>query len=277
MIDGQWYIMEHHLKQAIRMKCADLDIPLVGFAPAGRWDEPQFEPWVPEEFRPESIIPGTKTVIVIGLPVFLPVIETSPSIYYHELYKTINGLLDSNAYRISLFLNNKGFPSVPVPRDGYGSLGVLKQNPVVFFSHRHAAYLAGLGTFGINNIILTKEFGPRVRFASIFTNVEIPPDPVMHESLCTRCMKCVGICPVGALNENDYPEGITDKNLCIARSEALLKQHISPCGFCIKVCPVGQDRKLYGRENTDMYDENNPGFGRFHKAWQHVRSFGSGK
>ena len=193
--------MEHPLKQGIRAKCSDLDIPLVGFAAADRWDEPMFEPRVPEQFRPGFIVPGTKTVIVIGLPVFLPVIETAPSIYYHELYKTVNGLLDDNAYRISLSLNREGFSAVPVPRDGYGSLGVLKEQPSAFFSHRHAAVLAGLGTFGINNTVLTREFGPRVRFASIFTDAEMPPDPVMTDSLCNHCMRCIDICPVNALRD----------------------------------------------------------------------------
>ncbi|HVP93712.1 MAG TPA: 4Fe-4S binding protein [Methanoregulaceae archaeon] len=269
--------MEHSLKRAIRNRCADLDIPLVGFASAERWDKPPYKPWVPKEFRPESIIPGTKTVIVIGLPVFLPVIETAPSIYYHELYKTVNGLLDSDAYRIALFLNKKGFCSVPIPRDGYGSIGILKENPFVFFSHRHAAYLAGLGNFGVNNTILTREFGPRVRFASVFTNAGIPPDPIINESLCIHCMKCVEICPVHALSGNDYPDDITDKIRCATRSEDLFKKFISPCGFCIKVCPVGRDRELYGRKDIGIYNENDPGFDKFHKAWQHIRSFGSGK
>jgi epoxyqueuosine reductase len=269
--------MEHSLKREIRAKCTDFDIPLVGFAPAERWDSPPFEPWVPEEFRPGYIIPGTKTVIVIGLPVFLPVIETAPSIYYHELYKTVNGLLDSNAYRISLFLNRKGFCSVPVPRDGYGSLGILKENPFAFFSHRHAAYLAGLGNFGINNTILTREFGPRVRFASIFTNIVIQPDPVIEEPLCIHCMKCREACPVHALGDKDYPGSITDKNRCIMRSEALLKSYRSPCGICIKVCPVGRDRELYGREDPEIYNEKNEDFDRFHKGWHHVRSYGSGR
>ncbi|HTY14141.1 MAG TPA: epoxyqueuosine reductase [Methanoregulaceae archaeon] len=269
--------MEHPLKQAIRAKCRELDIALVGFASAGRWDEPLFEPWVPEQFRPGSILPGTETVIVIGLPVFLPVIETAPSIYYHELYKTVNGLLDSNAYRISLYLNREGYFSVPIPRDGYGSLGILKDQPCAFFSHRHAAFLAGLGTFGINNTVLTREFGPRVRFASIFTDAAIPPDPLITGQLCNRCMQCIDICPVHALQGNDYPDGITDKARCIARSEALAKNHSSPCGFCIKVCPVGNDRELYNRKNPDIYDENNKNFEKIHRAWRHVRSYGSKK
>ncbi len=94
------------LKQKIITKCAELDIPLVGFAPARRWDEPLFEPWIPEEFRPRSIFPETRTVIVIGLPVSLPILETAPSIYYHELYRTVNTHLDVSGYRISLILNS---------------------------------------------------------------------------------------------------------------------------------------------------------------------------
>jgi epoxyqueuosine reductase len=265
------------LKQDIRSKCTELDIPMVGFAPADRWDHPKFEPWVPDEFRPAAIVPGTKTVIVIGFPVPLPVIETSPSIYYHEFYKTINILLDTSAFRISLFLNNKGFSSVPIPRDGYGSISIIRENPVVFFSHRHAAYLAGLGNFGINNTILTPEYGPRVRFTSIFTTAAIPPDPLMKDPLCTKCMNCVEICPVHALKGEEYPRSITDKERCAARSEALFRQYISPCGFCIKVCPVGKDRELFRRENTRIYHEDDPTYEMLHKAWCHVRSYGSGK
>jgi epoxyqueuosine reductase QueG len=266
--------MSNKLKQKIIQKCAELDIPLVGFAPAGRWDEAPLKYRVPEPFRPRSIFSKTLTVIVIGLPVSLPVVETAPSIFYHELYRTVNTLLDSNGYRISLFLNAEGFPSVWIPRDGYGSISILKDKPVAFFSHRHAACLAGLGNFGINNMVLTEKFGPRVRFASIFTAADIPPDPVMEKSLCTECMQCVGICPVKALDGREYPEGLTDKKTCATRSEALYKRYISPCGLCIKVCPIGEDRKMYKSEDPRIYHEEDTSFDQYHRAWKHVRSYG---
>lgn len=267
--------MSSDLKQEIRERCAGLDIPLVGFAPVERWDEPLFEPWVPEAFRPRAIIPEARTVIVLGLPITLPVIETAPSIHYHELYKTVNTLLDMYGYRLSEWLTARGSPSVWIPRDGYGSIAILKEKPVAFFSHRHAALLAGLGTFGINNTLLTREFGPRVRFVSIFTQAEIPPDPLVTEPLCIRCMRCVKACPVRALPGDDYPEGLTDKTLCAARSEALFKRSISPCGLCIRVCPVGTDREVHGHTDPSLYEDDPAGrFSTLHRAWEHVRAYG---
>jgi epoxyqueuosine reductase QueG len=246
----------------------------VGFASALSWDTPPFEPWVPLPFRPQAIWPEVKTVIVIGIPVSLPIVETAPSIWYHELYRTVNTLLDTSAFRIAGFLNDEGFSSVSLPRDGYGSIGILKENPVTFFSHRHAAFLAGLGTFGINNMLLTPHYGPRVRFTSIFTTAEIHADPIITEDLCTKCMRCVDVCPVKAIPGTDYPDGVTDKITCATRSEALHKRYISPCGLCIKVCPVGEDRSLFHRKNMGIYDEGSNENLPFHAAWKHVRSYG---
>lgn len=266
--------MSEELRDRILRRCANQEIPLVGFAPADRWDVPLFEPWIPEEFRPRTIFPEAKTVIVLGLPVSLPVLETAPSIHYHELYRTINTLLDMHGYRLAEWLTAEGSPSIWIPRDGYGSISILKENPVAFFSHRHAALLAGLGNFGVNNTILTPEFGPRVRFVSVFTSAEIPPDPVMSGSLCTRCMKCVKTCPVKALGGGDYPLDLTDTKTCAIRSEALFKRSISPCGLCIKVCPVGKDRERYGRTDPAIYDETDDRYRLHHRAWAHVRRYG---
>ena len=86
--------MNSNQKAEILDKCARLDIPLIGVASVERWTMPLFEPWIPEQFYPQNIFPEAQSVIVLGLPVSLPVIETTPSIYYHELYRTINSLLD---------------------------------------------------------------------------------------------------------------------------------------------------------------------------------------
>ena len=87
-------------------------------------------------------------------------------------------------------------------------------------------------------------------------------------------MRCVKACPVKALDGQDYPAGITDKKTCATRSEALSNRFISPCGICIKVCPVGEDRKRFSREDMGMYDETSPDAGRYSSAWKHVRSYG---
>ncbi|WP_235284369.1 epoxyqueuosine reductase [Methanosarcina mazei] len=264
------------LKKALLQKCESMDIPMVRVASVERWKNPPFLPWMPEEFYPQSIYPEAKSVIVIGLPIPLPVLETSPSIYYHELYNTVNSLLDQYTYRLANFLTSKGYPSVFVPRDGYGGIQVLLENPIAFFSHRHAALLAGLGNFGVNNTILTPEYGPRVRFGSILSTAKLPSDPMLETQLCTRCMRCVKMCPSNALKKEDYPDALTDKKACSSYSAELNKRYISPCGICIKVCPIGKDRELYNRDDDAIYIDEDL-FPEHHKAWKHVRSYGGKK
>lgn len=267
--------MSEALKEMLRRKCEQLGVPMLGVAAADAWDRPPFQPWVPKEFRPRAIYPEARSVIVIGLPVTLPVLESAPSIHYYILYQTVNAALDQATYDLSNMLGTEGHAAMFIPRDGYGHIGLMRERPLVFFSHRHAAYLAGLGTFGLNNMLLTKKYGPRVRFGSVFTSAEIEPDRPMSQQLCTRCQRCVDACPVSALPGDDYPQGITNKEACAARAMKLSERYASPCGLCIKVCPIGEDRKLFGREDMDIYDEQDARYEAHHKAWQHVRSYGS--
>ena len=268
------------LKKALLKKCKELGISLVGFAPVERWQTPPEElpnrlsPWIPEEFWPQSIYPETKTVIVIGLPVSLPIVETAPSIYYYELYKTVNAMLDSKACDIANFLTGKGCGSVYLPRDAYGDIQILIEKPFAFFSHKHAAYLAGLGSIGHNNVLLTPQYGPRVRFTSIFTTAEITPDPIRIKDLCIKCLSCVKNCPAGAIPlKGEFPPPV-DKKLCAVRSAKLRDEYRSPCGICIKVCPVGEDRVLFRRKNMSIYSGDEK-FRKYHNAWEHVRKYGS--
>lgn len=265
--------MSADLKKAVLERCKKMEIPLVGLASVERWNDPPFQPWMPEEFYPQSIYPKARSVIVIGLPIALPVLETSPSIYYRELYHTVNSLLDQYTYRLASFLNEREYPSLFVPRDGYGSIKVLLENPIAFFSHRHAALLAGLGTFGTNNMLLTPQYGPRVRFGSVLTAARLPPDPMLEDQLCIRCMRCVDMCPSKALSIGDYPNELTDKKACASYSAELNERYVSPCGICIKVCPVGVDRKLFERDDVSIYGDSE-GFAELHKAWNHVRAYG---
>jgi epoxyqueuosine reductase len=244
--------MYRDLKTEIISRCRMMEIPLAGIAAVDRWKNPLFQPWIPKEFFPDSIFPETSSVLVIGLPVHLPVLETSPSIWYRELYATVNTLLDQYNYRLAEFLNRKGYPSVFVPLDD-GNIDVLLENPVAFFSHSHAAFLAGLGNFGINNMLLTPEYGPKVRFGSVLTAADLPSDPMIDDLLRTRCLQRVKSCPSSALSTEDYPKGITDIRACTRPSASLNRRYAAPCGVCIKVCPVGEDRKWYRREDTEVY------------------------
>jgi epoxyqueuosine reductase len=263
--------MNDDLKARIGLLAKCMGIPLIGFASADRWENMPFRPGMPPEFYPQNVMPGTKTVIVIGLPVTLPILETTPSVLYHELYRTINNLLDQYTYRIALFLEDEGHSAVGITRDGYTSLEVLRQRPIAAFSHRHAGYYAGLGTFGVNNTLLTKRYGPRVRFASILTNIEIEPDAMMKEALCVHCMRCVEHCPVRAIEAGDYPEHIIEKGRCTEQNASLSRRGISPCGICIKVCPVGDDRTVHGRTDMKIYEGNGP----VDSSWKHARAYGS--
>ena len=67
---------------------------------------------------------------------------------------------------------------------------------------RHAAVRAGLGSLGLNLMLLTPDFGPRCFLSGILTDLDVKPDPPFADELCPgleECGRCAAVCPEQAI------------------------------------------------------------------------------
>lgn len=242
---------DRKLKAKITRKARQLGADLVGFAPVSRWAE---RGEVAPEYRPEAIWSPARSVIVLGVPMLLPILESTPSINYTVMYDTTNVLLDQIGYRLALELNALGHASIFMPRDGYGSLEILKKRMPACFSQVWAGRYAGLGTIGHSHNLLNPKYGPRVRYVSVLTTAELPGDPLIEQDLCNGCKLCGKLCPSKALKPvRGKLIAEMDTIACTEFHQVLLQEKRWPCGICAKVCPVGEDRKLYQRTRVGSY------------------------
>ena len=119
---------------------------------------------------------------------------------------------------------------------------------------KDAAVLAGLGTFGRDNLLITPEFGPRVRLRGIFMEADLEPTPQLEGfDPCATCSKpCHRVCPRTAFRSGAY-----ERTLCKQEQDQLdvdfevLDGSIlgldepsnvtKYCRACELACPVGQD------------------------------------
>jgi epoxyqueuosine reductase QueG len=241
-------------------------IEYVGFAPVSRWDAGDL---IPDAVDPRSLWPEAKTVIVLGAPVWLPLIEASPSVLGREQLFVTDKILEKAAYRIIIFLNEQGYKGLNVPKYRTGDPG----GPP-FFPAEPAGYYAGLGTIGRNHRLLTERYGPRFQVKALFTGAELEGDPVYQKNICVSCGNCEKICPAGALRA-----GTRDTERCLAYTRRLERAYCD-CGGCVKVCPAGADRKLFNSCDFEKYFNEeavlarNPGAEEY-KSWVHIRGFGS--
>ena len=92
-------------KRKVSEKALELGAALVRTCPTDRWSE---HPIQDEAYWPRSIWPWAENAVVLGIPLFAPMVATTPSMVYQELYNTSNRILDDMAYRMTSWLTSMG-------------------------------------------------------------------------------------------------------------------------------------------------------------------------
>jgi ferredoxin len=199
------------IKEAAKRLGADV----VGIGSIDRWEG------APLQMDPRMIMPRAKSIIAMGFRVFrgsLRGIEegTFFSNYSAMGYGGITYLyMPMTVINMCKLIEDEGYEAVPMGHQsdwrGIDNKGFLRENysrpvepgkpqPDVMVHLRIAGFLCGLGEIGYSKMLLTPEFGPRVRIGIIITEMELEPDPIMEPgTLCNRCMACVRECPGGCI------------------------------------------------------------------------------
>ncbi len=116
---------------------------------------------------------------------------------------------------------------------------------------KDAAVLAGLGILGANNLLITPEFGPRVRLRALFLNRDLDPTGPIVFSPCDGCsMPCKLACPQNAFSSGSYTKDLCWKQMQEDQVNRILVTHtmqedsprvwIKYCRSCELTCPVGK-------------------------------------
>jgi ferredoxin len=104
------------------------------------------------------------------------------------------------------------------------------------------AYDAGLGEFGRNGIIITRENGPCVRLGVVTTEIPLVPDVIDEfgvKEFCNDCGRCARTCPGKAISKNEMEEkdGILRWKINAEECYRRWKSLGTDCGICIANCP----------------------------------------
>jgi epoxyqueuosine reductase len=188
--------------------------------------------------------------------------------------------LEETSLDLVYWLESLGYPAIIVPPTHVDPWR-YNDNPhahmTTMLSLPHAAVEAGLGTLGLNQQLLTPEYGPRVILTAVMASISVEPDVRQENSLCLgpSCGRCLSVCPADAVlhwdrdwdacdtHRSPYgfakltsqieaimlaPDGKAKKELLRSETTFNLWQSIlrgagviTGCRRCVDVCPIGND------------------------------------
>jgi epoxyqueuosine reductase QueG len=219
--------------------------PLVGFSSASDPLYTTIKKTVgPHHLDPADILPEVKTLVSFFLPFSKKIVKANrrepdiPAREWMDSYTQANNLINLISQGLVDLMIFKGFKAALVgPTQHYDEKddeNTLKAP----WSHRSAAFVAGLGRFGLNRLLITP-VGGAGRYGTVFISEEITPSVRPAEELCLfwkngSCRHCLEHCPVRALGggPDEFDRKTCKRQLLAMASQASNLNRTQVCGKC---------------------------------------------
>jgi epoxyqueuosine reductase QueG len=191
-----------------------------------------------------------RRAIVIAMPLspaYLEGIVDRPTPLYFHAYRQLNYRLDDVAFVIAEMLLDDGHRSMAI-----GASQIVNSSPPQgHVSHRHLAQAAGIGWIGRSGLLVTPEYGARVRLVTVLTDAPLAAGSPLPFS-CGLCAACAAACPANAIKARPEQH---DLDACYAKLTEFTRipyvgQHI--CGVCVKACAPDNPGRAVNAEGKPM-------------------------
>jgi len=126
---------------------------------------------------------------------------------------------------------------------------------------KDAAVMAGLGCVGKNNLVITPEYGPRVRFRALLMDYEVKVTGPIEYNPCEDCdQPCRNSCPINTFQNTVYSpdkigqsilpgiNGTYDRVTCNMKMEKDIED-------AVMRAPILDDQKKKIRSATNEFEE----------------------
>ncbi|MBD3353704.1 MAG: hypothetical protein GF364_19625 [Candidatus Lokiarchaeota archaeon] len=213
------------LTQKLREICRTENIDIVGCA-----DVEEFKIYEPMH-HPRTYFPRTSVVIVIGIHLYDKILDTW-SQNKNKGFQFADQILENSATKVHAFLKEEGFDSKLL---SYAAGIYLKG----------AAALAGIGSIGKNNLLITEQYGSQIRLRAIATDAPLKcGQPIKEQIFCKNCPNrpCMKACPADAFKTGKYDRNACH-DYCIHNLQKLSRFSSVWCTKCIDACPVGKIKR----------------------------------
>ncbi len=237
------------------------DVPLVGFSSG---DDPLYGEfkrligpfhWTPMEAFTEAfpdvwITPEQLTVITWILPQTRATKADQRKETVHASERWLRSRKFGEEFNVKLRdylvsrLSDAGYQAVaPTNLSSFSMKTSERCGMASTWSERHAAYAAGLGTFGLCDGLITP-LGKAMRCGSVVARLSIPPTPRAYSDPHAYCLffsqegacgKCMGRCPAGAISPQGHDKGKCRQYIeTVERARALEAYGLEAygCGLC---------------------------------------------
>ena len=189
-------------------------------------------------------LPRAISMLVSYQAAALEGMDREPTTTYYADYRRLNATLNVATAALVHHLEQAGHRAFGVEATLEDYEQVEDWGDAGMFAHKTAATRAGLGWIGKTALFVSPVLGPKVRLATVFTDLDLQPGAPVDAGRCGTCRRCVDACPVGAGRDVQWQAGMArdllyDEKACEAYTDRF-PEMAGVCGVCVAACPFGR-------------------------------------